>query len=274
MTSVTQEPASNVVRYEDAQRLSASDEVPLATVPSASHGHRLLLISRPGLVGECLSLTLAERGFHTVLQPLASPVGPLAIAPELAVFCINQLSPDLLMAVHRRIDELHDLVPRIPVMVLVEEARQGELKELPQVGIAATVIGLPSIDIAVAAIQFVMIGGPLMTAEIRLSRDDTIPPPEHRRAEGCAPDEAGRHTDCRFTEREAAVLERLRRGQPNKVIAHALGVSESTVKVHLRSIMAKLKVTNRTQIVCMLGAPQEASLSPHAPIAQTVRAPS
>ncbi|MBN8920804.1 MAG: response regulator transcription factor, partial [Rhizobiales bacterium] len=69
--------------------------------------------------------------------------------------------------------------------------------------------------------------------------------------------------NCRFTEREAAVLQRLRQGQPNKIIAHGLGISESTVKAHLRSIMAKLKVTDRTQIVCLLashGEPEHAEL--------------
>jgi DNA-binding CsgD family transcriptional regulator len=67
----------------------------------------------------------------------------------------------------------------------------------------------------------------------------------------------GEPHDSRFTERETAVLVRLREGQPNKIIAYALGVSESTVKVHLRSIMSKLKVRNRTQIVSILGGRAE-----------------
>jgi DNA-binding NarL/FixJ family response regulator len=53
-----------------------------------------------------------------------------------------------------------------------------------------------------------------------------------------------------FTRIELAVLDRLKLGKANKIIAHELGVSESTVKVHIGRIMRKLKVTNRTQIVC------------------------
>jgi two-component system nitrate/nitrite response regulator NarL len=34
---------------------------------------------------------------------------------------------------------------------------------------------------------------------------------------------------------------------PNKVIASALTITESTVQVHLKSILRKLGVTNRTQ---------------------------
>jgi len=56
----------------------------------------------------------------------------------------------------------------------------------------------------------------------------------------------------------------LRQGEPNKIIAHELGVSESTVKVHLRSIMSKLKVSNRTQIVCTLAQPTTRAGEAHA----------
>jgi DNA-binding NarL/FixJ family response regulator len=53
-----------------------------------------------------------------------------------------------------------------------------------------------------------------------------------------------------FTPGELAILDRLKLGKANKIIAHELGVSESTVKVHIGRIMKKLKVTNRTQVVC------------------------
>jgi DNA-binding NarL/FixJ family response regulator len=53
-----------------------------------------------------------------------------------------------------------------------------------------------------------------------------------------------------FTRHELAVLDRLKVGKANKIIAYELGLSESTVKVHIGRIMKKLNVTNRTQIVC------------------------
>ena len=49
--------------------------------------------------------------------------------------------------------------------------------------------------------------------------------------------------------RQLDVIGELLRGGSNKAIAYALGVKESTVKVHLRNIMKKFKVTNRVQIV-------------------------
>ena len=63
-----------------------------------------------------------------------------------------------------------------------------------------------------------------------------------------------------FTERQYAVLVCLCLGDPNKVIGRKLGMTETTVKVHVREIMRKLGVSNRTQVaisaahVCSDGA--------------------
>ena len=52
-----------------------------------------------------------------------------------------------------------------------------------------------------------------------------------------------------FPRRQLEVLERLRQGKQNKIIAHELNICESTVKVYIRQIMKKLNAHNRTQIV-------------------------
>jgi DNA-binding NarL/FixJ family response regulator len=63
-----------------------------------------------------------------------------------------------------------------------------------------------------------------------------------------------------YTERQYAVLVCLCQGDPNKVIGRKLGMTETTVKVHVREIMRKLGVSNRTQVaiaaahVCSDGA--------------------
>ena len=51
-----------------------------------------------------------------------------------------------------------------------------------------------------------------------------------------------------YTERQYAVLVCLCQGDPNKVIGRKLGMTETTVKVHVREIMRKLGVSNRTQV--------------------------
>jgi DNA-binding NarL/FixJ family response regulator len=50
-----------------------------------------------------------------------------------------------------------------------------------------------------------------------------------------------------ITQRERSVLELIRHGKPNKIIAYELGVSLCTVKVHTRNLMRKVGATNRTE---------------------------
>jgi DNA-binding NarL/FixJ family response regulator len=70
-----------------------------------------------------------------------------------------------------------------------------------------------------------------------------------RKSEGQTPTaELGSSNE--FTRNELAVVDRLKVGKANKLIAYELGLSESTVKVHIGRIMKKLNVANRTQIVC------------------------
>jgi len=52
-----------------------------------------------------------------------------------------------------------------------------------------------------------------------------------------------------LSEREIDVIKCVAAGQANKQIARALSLSEDTVKGHMRSIFAKLDVTDRTQAV-------------------------
>jgi DNA-binding NarL/FixJ family response regulator len=55
-----------------------------------------------------------------------------------------------------------------------------------------------------------------------------------------------------LTERQAAVAQAVARGKANKIIAYELNLCESTVKVHIRSIMKKLKARNRTEVAFKL----------------------
>jgi two-component system, NarL family, nitrate/nitrite response regulator NarL len=47
--------------------------------------------------------------------------------------------------------------------------------------------------------------------------------------------------------REAAILNALIRGAPNKIIAYQLSITEATAKVHVKAILRKIQAKNRTQ---------------------------
>jgi two-component system nitrate/nitrite response regulator NarL len=50
-----------------------------------------------------------------------------------------------------------------------------------------------------------------------------------------------------FSKREQVILSHLMRGAPNKQIARELEVAEATVKVHVKALLRKIRVQNRTQ---------------------------
>ncbi len=79
-------------------------------------------------------------------------------------------------------------------------------------------------------------------------------PAQADQAEGLAPEEADIARRIReLTPQQFRVLGMLGSGLLNKQIAHALGVSEATVKAHMTAILRKLGANNRTQAVLMAG---------------------
>jgi len=60
---------------------------------------------------------------------------------------------------------------------------------------------------------------------------------------------ASRHSFEQLTARELQVLNQLAKGLANKQIAETLNITEYTVKDHLKNILAKLRVADRTEAV-------------------------
>lgn len=65
-----------------------------------------------------------------------------------------------------------------------------------------------------------------------------------------------------LTIRQNEVVERLRYGKSNKVIARELNMQEATVKVHVRQIMRKLGAANRTQVALLAQVSAHPALRP------------
>ena len=128
----------------------------------------------------------------------------------------------------------------VPLVVLsdAEDAQQlavirDVLKQGAQGFIPTRTMGIPMI---VAGIRFVQAGGTYAPIDLMLT---TRPDPVRVTVPTVQPN--------RLTSRQIMVLDHLQQGKANKIIAHELGMSESTVKVHVRNIMRKMGATNRTQ---------------------------
>jgi two-component system, NarL family, nitrate/nitrite response regulator NarL len=103
-------------------------------------------------------------------------------------------------------------------------------------------------EILVGSLELVMLGETVLPSAFVLSMTEpnadyaTSSPAES--AERC---ENYRSSGRKLSVREAQILEYLREGAPNKVIARQLNLSESTVKVHVKAILKKVGACNRTQ---------------------------
>lgn len=66
-------------------------------------------------------------------------------------------------------------------------------------------------------------------------------------ADGVVDCAASLRLSCGLSQREEEILKCVVRGHSNKMIARTCGVTDATIKVHMKSILRKIRVVNRTQ---------------------------
>jgi DNA-binding NarL/FixJ family response regulator len=107
-----------------------------------------------------------------------------------------------------------------------------------------------SLPMAIAALHYVKAGGTLAPLEVLLDSPSLAgaPPSNKSYPLDITPSSSSglKGKFSKLTTRQMDVVACLRQGKPNKLIAHELGLSQSTVKVHIRSILQRLGVNNRT----------------------------
>jgi DNA-binding NarL/FixJ family response regulator len=131
-----------------------------------------------------------------------------------------------------------------PVIVLAESEDLREMIAAVDAGARGYIPASIGIDVMMEATRLTAAGGVFLPVTSILSMRETIAP-------RVVPSNG---IDEYFTSRQASVADALRRGKANKIIAYELNMCESTVKVHIRNIMKKLKATNRTEAAFKLNA--------------------
>jgi DNA-binding NarL/FixJ family response regulator len=143
-----------------------------------------------------------------------------------------------------------------PIAVLSERDDPEEVVAAFKGGARGLVPMSAAPSVALPALSFIMSGGsffPPMTLT-STPRIASTPP--------VAPSVPTKLPETALTMRQREVLERIRQGQSNKLIGRQLKLRESTVKVHVRQIMRKLGVHNRTQAALYAGELIPSTLSP------------
>ena len=141
----------------------------------------------------------------------------------------------------------HERLASVPIVVHSNDRPGAQVLELLKIGVHGFIPTSVSAEVAVQALRLVCAGGTFVPSSCLHS-----PPGKGHDADGAG----------FLTVRQLQVVEAIRQGKPNKVIAYELNMCESTVKVHVRAIMKKLKARNRTEVAylysCNMGEPQAA----------------
>ncbi len=129
-----------------------------------------------------------------------------------------------------------------PVIAMADTDELGEIFQALDCGVRGFIPSTMGISVCVEAVSLVLAGGVFVPASCLASASRQM----------LATSDATKRQASIFTNRQSDVVEALKRGKTNKIIAYELNMQESTVKVHVRHIMRKLKATNRTEVVYKL----------------------
>jgi DNA-binding NarL/FixJ family response regulator len=143
------------------------------------------------------------------------------------------------------ISRIKDVAPSASVIVLSDTEEFQEILQAFKIGVSGYIPASIGLDVAVKAMQLVAAGGIYVPASILSGCAEAV--------KGLAnASKAQDQAENAFTSKQIAVMEALRRGKANKAIAYDLNMCESTVKVHVRTIMKKLHARNRTEAALIL----------------------
>jgi DNA-binding NarL/FixJ family response regulator len=124
-----------------------------------------------------------------------------------------------------------------PLIILADTDDVVQMLNAFEYGVRGYIPSSVSVEVCVEAINLALAGGVFVPASTVFATRELINAgSSHNR----------RLTEI-FTSRQIQVAKAIWEGKPNKIIAYELNMCESTVKVHTRTIMQKLKATNRTQ---------------------------
>ncbi|WP_056355009.1 MULTISPECIES: helix-turn-helix transcriptional regulator [unclassified Sphingomonas] len=228
-----------------ADTVDRGDELPDEFPPSDQPPPLdVLLIDASALNRSCFSAGIDHDGsIRLVACAAIDQIPPAAFArgmPDIVI--LRLIAEEIAEAdVADRLQRLDELFPGAAIILIIPTAEPRHILTALQ----HEILGLTTDQLSMASTIEVM---RLVHAGM------VVYPPmlfESLRTVGTADENMGagsvRSGINKLTKRQYEVLRLLAGGMPNKAIAQELGISDSTVKVHIRAIMERLGLVNRTQ---------------------------
>ena len=221
----------------------------------------ILIIDSHHLRRDCLTALVTPWANGMNLQVVSiSPhdIGEVKAGPEEAKLIVLNVGGASLQDPQSShlVETLRVKYPDVPCAIVSDRADPAEALIACQLGRKAFVSSDLDPALVLRAFSFLMNGGTYFPLEALLAGS------QGERGFGARLFERGNQRES-LTRRQAEVLDGLRRGKSNKVIARELQMQESTVKVHVRQIMRKMGATNRTQAALLAQAKYNADVPAH-----------
>jgi two-component system nitrate/nitrite response regulator NarL len=196
-----------------------------------THNSRTVLIEANRLFREGLKHLLADTRFEVGSEyntiDLALAAGEADAAPELVIS--GQAVKD-----EADLRAIREAFPSARIVVLADDLTVDVLRAAMGGGADGFLIKNVSPEALIQSLQLIMLGEkvfPTNLASMLLDMNAIIP----------------QHSIRGLSPREQEILQSLVTGASNKMIAIRLGITEATVKVHLKTLLRKIDVNNRTQ---------------------------
>jgi len=137
------------------------------------------------------------------------------------------------------LEVLHESQPETPVVVLTDERDPRTLAACLNAGADAFLLKDISLEALIHSLKLAMLGQKVMPTELAMALING--------AAGVQSSDGKGIEAYGLSDREMEILRCLVNGDANKVIANRLDITEATVKVHMKSLLRKIKAGNRTQ---------------------------
>ena len=221
---------------------------------------RVVLIQAHTIFRECLAHALMTFLPHLSIEGVKSADEVVPGPAKLLLIGSDPLSgyePARLRATFQVLRRLGD---GSPIGAYLHTHNAAVARLLETLGVAEIVMPKASMEIVIASVKLMVVGGTFLLPGPmdHQAESDVVAPSAELSRQDVGPLAIARPNELplphpSLTARERDVFKSLGAGRANKNIAFDLQISESTVKVHVRNIMKKLHVTNRTQAAMSIG---------------------